>query len=149
VAFADWDRDGDADLFLEAGGATPGDRAHNVLFRNPGHGNHWLTVKLIGVKANRAAIGARIRVDLPGPGGGAVSRYRHVTSGGSYGGNPLTTTVGLGKAATILAVEVTWPGSGTRQTLRDVPIDRAIEVTEGQSEFRTRASGPIPPPSGP
>ena len=36
VAFADWDRDGDADIFLEAGGAAPGDRAHNVLFQNPG-----------------------------------------------------------------------------------------------------------------
>ena len=37
VSFADWDRDGDVDLFFEAGGATPGDKAHNVLFQNPGH----------------------------------------------------------------------------------------------------------------
>ena len=71
VAFADWDRDGDLDLFLEAGGATPGDRAHNVLFQNPGHGNHWLDVRLIGTRTNRAAIGARVRVDLRLPGGGA------------------------------------------------------------------------------
>ena len=58
IAFADWDRDGDLDLFLESGGADPGDRAHNVLFQNPGHGNHWLTVRLVGTKTNRAAIGA-------------------------------------------------------------------------------------------
>ena len=56
VAFADWDRDGDADLFLEAGGAAPGDRAHNVLFQNPGHGNHWLTIKLVGTRTNHAAL---------------------------------------------------------------------------------------------
>ena len=34
---------------------------HNILFQNPGQGNHWLTVKLVGKKTNRAAIGARIK----------------------------------------------------------------------------------------
>ena len=58
IAFADWDRDGDLDIFLEAGGATPGDRAHNALFQNPGHGNHWITVRLVGTKTNRAATSA-------------------------------------------------------------------------------------------
>ena len=67
VSFADWDRDGDLDLFLEAGGAVPGDKAHNVLFENPGHGNHWLTLRLVGTRSNRAAIGARVRVRCPGP----------------------------------------------------------------------------------
>ena len=55
VSCADWDRDGDLDLFIEMGGAVPGDRYHNILFENPGQGNHWLTVKLKGVKTNRAA----------------------------------------------------------------------------------------------
>ena len=62
VACGDWDRDGDVDLFIETGGAVNGDKYHNVLFQNPGQGNHWLTVKLIGRKTNRAAIGARIKV---------------------------------------------------------------------------------------
>src|SRR5262249_24913735 len=43
VACGDWDRDGNVDLFVELGGATPGDRFHNVLFQNPGQGNNWLT----------------------------------------------------------------------------------------------------------
>ena len=43
VACGDWDRDGDVDLFVETGGAVNGDRYHNVLFQNPGQGNHWLT----------------------------------------------------------------------------------------------------------
>ena len=58
VACGDWDRDGDVDLFVEMGGTTNGDKYHNVLFENPGQGNHWLTVKLIGQKTNRATIGA-------------------------------------------------------------------------------------------
>jgi hypothetical protein len=145
VAFADWDRDGDADIFLQAGGAVPGDRAHNVLFQNPGYGHHRLTVKLVGTRTNRAALGARIRVDLPGPGGGVVSRHRTITAGSSFGGNPLECTVGLGRAGSIRALVISWPTSGTRQTFRDVPIDRAIEVTEGRADFRILDAPPIMP----
>jgi len=143
VTFADWDRDGDIDLFVEAGGAAPGDRAHNVLFQNPGHGNHWLTVKLIGTRTNRAALGARIRVDLTGPEGKAVSVHRTITAGSSFGGNPLTCTIGLGKSATIRGFEVDWPTSATRQTLQDVPTDRSIEITEGRDGFRVIDAPPI------
>jgi hypothetical protein len=144
VAFADWDRDGDADIFLEAGGAAPGDRAHNVLFQNPGSGHHWLTVKLVGVRTNRAALGARIRVELADADGTVVSRYRTVTTGSSFGGNPLACTVGLGRAATIRALEVSWPTSGTRQTFARVPIDCAVEITEGRAEPRVLPTAPIP-----
>jgi hypothetical protein len=143
IAFADWDRDGDADIFLEAGGAAAGDRAHNVLFQNPGYGNHWLTVKLVGTRTNRAALGAKIRVDLPGPDGAVVSRYRTITAGSSFGGNPLACTVGLGQAKGIQALEVTWPASRTRQAFRNVPIDHAIEITEGQQNFRALDAPPI------
>jgi hypothetical protein len=53
VSFADWDGDGDLDLFVELGGATPGDQAYNALFQNPGHARHWLKIKLVGTKTNR------------------------------------------------------------------------------------------------
>ncbi|MDR3622159.1 MAG: FG-GAP-like repeat-containing protein [Paludisphaera borealis] len=143
VAFADWDRDGDLDLFVEAGGAAPGDRAHNVLFQNPGHGRHWLTVKLIGTKTNRAALGAKIRVDLPAADGVIVSRHRRITAGSSFGGNPLACTISLGAAETIKTLEVTWPTSSTRQTLHNPPIDRSVEITEGREGFRILDSAPI------
>jgi FG-GAP-like repeat/ASPIC and UnbV len=143
VAFADWDRDGDADIFLEAGGAVPGDRAHNVLFQNPGYGHHWLTVKLVGTRTNRAALGARIRVDLPCPDSGVVSRYRTITAGSSFGGNPLACTIGLGRAEAIRTLVVSWPTSRIHQTFRDVPIDGAIEITEARDNFRILDAAPI------
>ncbi len=146
VAFADWDRDGDADIFLEAGGAAPGDRAHNVLFQNPGYGNHWLTLKLVGVRTNRAALGARIRVDVPGNQGTAVSVYRTISAGSSFGGNPLACTVGLGRAKMIIALEVSWPTSGIRQTFRDIPVDKSIEITEGRENIRIVDAPPIRAP---
>src|SRR5206468_869601 len=61
IAFGDYDGDGDQDILLHVGGAVPGDTYSNVLFRNPGNGAHWLRVKLVGRKTNRAAIGARIK----------------------------------------------------------------------------------------
>src|SRR5205823_5044416 len=92
VACGDWDRDGNLDVFIEMGGASPGDRYHNILFQNPGTSNHWLNVKLVGVKTNRAAIGARIKAVTAGP--EPLTVYRHVGSGSSFGANPLEQTLG-------------------------------------------------------
>jgi hypothetical protein len=133
VAAGDWDRDGNVDIFEQLGGATPGDAFHNVLFQNPGHDNHWITVKLVGKKTNRAAIGARIKV-VPAASNRAI--YRHVTSGSSFGGNPLQQTIGIGKAATIASLEVYWPTTDTTQTFHNVPVDQAIEITEFETAYR-------------
>src|SRR5262249_46233347 len=92
VAAGDWDRDGNVDIFEELGGATPGDRFRDVLFQNPGHDNHWITIKLHGKRTNRAAIGARIKVTLEG-GKGPHTIYRHITTGSSFGANPLQQTI--------------------------------------------------------
>jgi hypothetical protein len=134
VACGDWDRDGNVDLFVELGGATPGDRYHNVLFQNPGQGNNWLTVKLVGKKTNRAAIGARIKVVTAGP--KPLTVHRHVSSGGSFGGNPLQQTIGLGKAGRVTTLEVHWPTSRTTQVFRDVAVNQAIEVAEFARDYR-------------
>src|SRR5436190_5472466 len=48
VSFADLDNDGDQDVYVKMGGAYSGDTARNALFLNPGHGNHWVTLKLEG-----------------------------------------------------------------------------------------------------
>ena len=64
VAFADIDNDGDEDIITSIGGAQPGDSHAFRLFENPGNGNDWISLKLVGVKANRAAIGARIKVTV-------------------------------------------------------------------------------------
>ena len=128
VACGDWDRDGNVDVFVQMGGATPGDRYHNILFQNPGSGNHSLNVKLVGVKSNRAAIGARIKAVTAGP--DPLTVYRHVGSGSSFGANPLEQTLGLGKATKVARLEVYWPTSGTTQVFADVAADQFLEITE-------------------
>ena len=57
MAFADIDNDGDEDLLEVVGGGVPGDPHAFRLFENPGHGYDWISVRLVGVRANRAAIG--------------------------------------------------------------------------------------------
>jgi hypothetical protein len=136
VSFADWDCDGDLDLFVESGGAVPGDQAYNALFANPGHGRHWLKVKLVGTKTNRAALGARIQVDLERPDGTTRSIYRQVGGASSYGGNSLVELIGLADARSVATLTVTWPASHSRQTFRNIVADRSIEVTEGTDSPR-------------
>ena len=90
VVFADLDNDGDQDVFEQLGGFFPGDKYFNALFENPGFDNHWISVKLVGVRSNRSAIGARIHVTVVDD-DGERSIYRHVNSGGSFGANPPAT----------------------------------------------------------
>lgn len=144
VACGDWDRNGTLDLFVEMGGVTYGDQYHNILFQNPGQGNNWLNVKLVGKKTNRCAIGARIMAVTAGE--GPLRVYRHVTSGSSFGANPLEQMIGIGKADRIALLEIYWPTSGTTQTFRDLPANQAIEITEFASGPRKREYRSVPLP---
>jgi len=141
IAFGDWDRNGTQDIFIQMGGATEGDSYHNVLFQNPGQGNNWLSVKLVGQKTNRAAIGARIKVvtaeERP------LTVHRHVSSGSSFGANPLEQHFGLGKADRVALLEITWPTSGTTQVFHDIGVNQGIVVTEFAKDYRTRSWKPI------
>jgi hypothetical protein len=144
VACGDWDRDGDIDIFMEVGGVIHGDKFHNVLFQNPGHDNGWLTVKLAGRKTNRSAIGARIKVVTAGK--DPLTIHRHVSSGSSFGANPLELTIGLGSADRIELLEVFWPASGTTQSFRDIAVNQSLHLTEFAGEYVTLHQEPIPLP---
>ena len=146
VSCADWDRDGDIDLFIEMGGVSKSDRYHDTLFQNPGQGNHWLTVKLIGTKTNRPALGARIKVVTAGEHPQTI--YRHVSTGSSWGANPFQQTIGLAQAAKIALLEIHWPTSGTTQVFKDIAADQAIEVTELADSYRALNWKPIPAAKG-
>lgn len=144
IACGDWDRDGNLDLFVQMGGFSNGDRYHNVLFQNPGQGKHWLTVKLVGKKTNRAALGARIK--LVTAGARPLTIHRHISSGSSFGANPLQQTIGLDQAQRVARLEIHWPTSKTTQVFTDLAADQAIEVTEFAANYRRLDWKPIPKP---
>jgi tetratricopeptide (TPR) repeat protein len=135
VAFADLENNGKVDIAEEIGGAVPGDRHAFRLFENPGNDNDWITVKLVGVKSNRGAIGARIHVTVENAGAPPREIYRTVNSGGSFGASPLEQHIGIGKSAHIDNIEIWWPTSNTRQNFRNVDSNQFIQIKEFDTTF--------------
>jgi len=132
IAFGDIDNSGQQHVFLVAGGALEGDTAHDCLFVNPGNSNHWITLKLAGVKSNRIALGAEICVTVTTP-GGERRIYKTVNTGGSFGNNPLRQEIGLGNATGIKQVSIHWPASGIDQIITGLSIDCVYKIREGES----------------
>ncbi|MCA9205316.1 MAG: CRTAC1 family protein [Planctomycetales bacterium] len=129
VAFADFDQDGDLDIFEQLGGAFPGDRFYDALFDNPGFGNNWLKVRVVGTRTNRSGIGVRLHLVLETE-TGTRSIYRHVNSGGSFGANPFCQTIGIGSAKSVKEMAVYWPATDETQFIRDIPVNQQLDIVE-------------------
>jgi hypothetical protein len=131
VAFADLRNTGLQDIFIEMGGAYKGDSYNSSLYVNPGqNNNNWISLQLSGVKANRAAIGSRIKLTIT-ENGIRRSIYKDVNSGGSFGSSPLRQEIGIGQARIIDDIEICWAGSGTIQHFRNVKPCQFLHITEG------------------
>jgi enediyne biosynthesis protein E4 len=121
AAFADLDNDGDIDVVVNNMHAAPD------LFRLDSQtGGHWTTVKLVGTRSNRSAIGARVRLFA----GGAM-QVQEVRGGGSYySQNDLRVHFGLGRSAAVERLEIRWP-NGLEEQWTNLDADRIITLTEG------------------
>ncbi|MGA3325873.1 MAG: ASPIC/UnbV domain-containing protein [Terriglobia bacterium] len=109
---------------------APCDRCYSALFKNPGTGNNWIDVELVGAKTDRAAVGARTKLTLRD--GGAKPRFirRTVTFGGPSGASSSQQHIRVGKAARIETAEILWPTGRTRQFFQNVGVNQSIEVKE-------------------
>ena len=133
IAFGDINNNGEQDVFEVMGGADEGDTAHDCLYINPGNKNHWITLNLEGVRSNRIALGAKICVTAE-TSQGERNIYRTVSTGGSFGNNPLRQEIGLGDAIAIKRVTVHWPASGVNQIMTGLKMDRFYHLREGDSK---------------
>jgi tetratricopeptide (TPR) repeat protein len=143
VAFADLRNNGQEDILVSIGGATPGDAHAFRVFRKPGNDNDWITVKLVGVRTNRSAVGARIHLTLENAEKPPRSIYRTVGSGGSFGASPLQQHIGLGKSAKIRNLEIWWPASDTKQNFSNVGTNQFIEVKEFAESYTKLERRPV------
>ncbi|MDH3889559.1 MAG: CRTAC1 family protein [candidate division Zixibacteria bacterium] len=121
AAFADYDDDGDVDVYVVVHGGV------GMLLRNDGgNDNHWLKVQTIGRAPNTRAIGAKLRLVS-----GGVSQLREIGAGSSYiSQNSLEAEFGLGTSTLIDSLVVTWP-SGLTQVMTRLDADQTVVVTEG------------------
>ena len=142
IAFADIDDDGDQDVVAQMGGFYPVDAFADAVFLNPGFGNNWLKLKLVGTTSNRAAVGAWVRVAVRED-GEERSIYSHVGNDGSFGSGPSRLEIGLGRAALADLVEVHWPTSDTVERFRDVAVNRFYRLTEGSGELVEQELKPV------
>jgi hypothetical protein len=132
IAFADLDNDGDQDVYANMGGALEGDVFWNALFENPYQDSAaWITLKLEGRQANRSAIGSRLHLEVVRPDGTVRHLYRTISSGGSFGCNPLRAEIGLGEAIALRKLTIEW-AAGPTQVVTDVPLGQFYRIVEGQ-----------------
>ena len=136
VSLADFDSDGDLDMFAVMGGWFSGDAFARAVFKNPGNDSHWLYVKLTGVKSNRFGVGCRLKATVTDNQGNERFIYRWLDSGGSFGANPLRVHFGLADSLKVDELEIFWPTTGETQVVRDIDANQFVEVTEGTESFK-------------
>ncbi|MEM8734547.1 MAG: CRTAC1 family protein [Planctomycetota bacterium] len=126
VVAGDFDRDGMPDLLVGSVGGGP-----LRLFRNQLSGEHnWVQVKLVGERSNRAAIGARVTIEI-----GERTLFRdRFCANGFMGQGPAELPIGIGDASVIDRLKIRWP-SGEEQEFANVPVNTSVVIHEGQPEL--------------
>jgi hypothetical protein len=128
AAFGDYDNDGDMDVLVLNMNDPP-----SLLRNDGGNKQNWIKVKLLGVKCNRTAIGARVRVIT-----GKHIQMDEVNSGTSVmSQNDLRLHFGLGKVDVIDAIEVKWPTTQRVETFKQVKANQILTIREGEGVVST------------
>ncbi|MBN2227149.1 MAG: VCBS repeat-containing protein [candidate division Zixibacteria bacterium] len=126
VAWADYDRDGDLDLYI---GNSYGMNETNLLYRNKGNDNNWINIKCVGQRTNTSAIGVKVRAKAT-ISGNPTWQIREISSlTGKNGQNSLNVHFGLGDAAIIDSLIIEWINT-PHQVLTDVPVNQFLIITE-------------------
>lgn len=120
LAIADYDNDGDLDVYLANQGQD------SVLYRNDrANKENWLQVDVQGTNCHRDAIGTRITVVSEG-----LSQIREVNGGnGDHSQCPFRQHFGLGRRQTVDYVEIRWP-TGHVERFENVKPNQRLKYLE-------------------
>ena len=120
AAFGDLNNDGKVDIVETVLNGQP-----KILMNRTRNHNHWLVLKLVGVKSNRDGLGTKVKITT-----GLGSQYNDaITTVGYNSSSDKRVHFGLESAAVIDSIELTWP-SGIKQVLKKVKADQILTVTE-------------------
>ena len=123
MAIGDIDNDGRLDAVV-----TTNDGPAYILHNETPTQNHWLTLKLVGHKSNRDAIGAEVKLVTA-----RGQQIATVSTAGSYlSSSDKRVHFGLGSESAAQSIEIRWP-SGIQQTLKNVRADQILQVDEPAS----------------
>jgi enediyne biosynthesis protein E4 len=130
MAIGDIDNDGRLDAVV-----TTNDGPAYILRNETATHNHWLTLKLVGHKSNRDAIGAEVEVITT-----KSRQFATVSTASSYlSSSDKRVHFGLG-TETVAQIEIRWP-SGVVQTLGNVRADQILQVDELEQRTPPNAAG--------
>lgn len=119
AALGDFDNDGDMDVLIVNMNEPP-----SLLRNDLDPKQHWIKVKLEGVKSNRSAIGARVLVHY----GGKTQAQAVVSQSSYYSSNDPRLHFGLGAIATV-DIDVYWP-NGLHETFKNIAADQLVTLRE-------------------
>jgi len=127
MGIADFDNDGRLDVLVANANGEP------LLYRNTAPARAgWVEFLLEGVKSNRGAVGAQIRITVDGK-----KRLSFVNGGSSFAGQSSARVhFGLGSAESLDSVEVRWP-SGEVETFRGLAPNKLHRIREGSSRKKS------------
>jgi hypothetical protein len=133
AVFDDLDNDGDLDVVV-LNSREPPTVLRNMYYELGGK-NHWLQLKLQGVKTNRDGVGARVRVTS-----GDLVLIDEVHSGRGYQGHfGSRLHFGLGSHDRVDRIEVRWIGGGV-DVVEPVAANQILTITEGLGLDKNRPS---------
>ncbi len=122
AAFGDIDNDGDTDILI-----TNNNGPVRLLLNQAAQGNHWLEVRLQGVKDNRTGLGSRVGLRRKKQ----ATLWRLAKTDGSYlSASDSRVHFGLGNSSDLDAVVVEWP-SGSKEEWLDIKADRTLTLRQG------------------
>jgi hypothetical protein len=120
LATGDLNNDGKVDVVVASN-----DGPAWILLNETSGANHWIALDLEGVKSNRDAIGANIKVVTE-----SGAQFATVTTGGSYqSSSDRRVHFGLGPDKIVQRIEIHWP-SGISQVLTGVQANRTVKIRE-------------------
>ena len=137
ATFADFDQDGDLDLYAGLGGHYDADTWDNALYRNDGPAQHYLSIELVGTQANRSGLGARVAAFAAGR---AIRAQRQSGFGFGSSNEPLL-HLGLGSATRVDSLHVLWPGQSP-QRFFDLPVDCRIRIAQREAHYQILRRAP-------
>jgi hypothetical protein len=121
AAFGDLNNDGKIDVVVTVLNGPP-----EIWMNRSSNLNHWIILKLVGVKSNRDGLGTKVKVTTS-----LGTQYNQATTAVGYNSSSdKRVHFGLGLASVLDTIELTWP-SGIKQVLKNVKADQILTVTEG------------------